>query len=142
MHGFVRDWIQKRDERRLAEVLIPEVPIAHEAPVERLIEFARPFVDVSLSGEAILTIGKAIDYYHRGACGIVNTLPFNCMPGTIVTAISKKVHEHCGGLPWLNIAYEGLEDKNEEIRLEAFLLQARQFEENRMEKSLDSQDSC
>ena len=135
LDGFIRDRIQKKDERRLAEVLLPDVPIAHEAPVEKLIELAEPFIDVSLWGEAILTVGKAIDYYHRGACGIINTLPFNCMPGTIVSALSKKVHEHCDGLPWLNIAYEGLEDKNEEIRLEAFLLQARQFEENRRERS-------
>jgi predicted nucleotide-binding protein (sugar kinase/HSP70/actin superfamily) len=135
LDGFIRDRVQKKDEKRLAEVLLPDVPIAHEAPVEKLIELAEPFVDVSLLGEAILTIGKAIDYYHRGACGVINTLPFNCMPGTIVSAMSKKVHEHCDGLPWLNIAYEGLEDKNEEIRLEAFLLQARQFEENRRERS-------
>lgn len=136
LDGFIRDRIQKMDEKRLAEVLLPDVPIAHEAPVEKLIELAEPFLDVSLLGEAILTIGKAIDYYHRGACGVINTMPLHCMPGTIVSAISKKVHEHCDGLPWLNIAYEGLEDKNEEIRLEAFLLQAGQFEENRRERSL------
>jgi len=131
--GFLKDKIQKRDEKMLADVLLPYVPIAHEAPVEELIELAKPFIDVSFSGEAILTIGKSIDYYLRGASGIVNTLPFNCMPGTIVTAISKKVQKRCGGLPWLNLAYEGLEDKNEEIRLEAFLLQSQQFDKNRQD---------
>jgi len=129
--GFLRDKIQKRDEKYLSKVLMDDVPLAHEAPVEKLIELAKPFVDVSLSGEAILSIGKAVDYYHRGACGIVNTSPFSCMPGTIVTAMSKKVQRHCDGLPWLNLVYEGLEDKNEEIRLEAFMLQALQFDENR-----------
>ncbi|MBU1319870.1 MAG: CoA activase [candidate division Zixibacteria bacterium] len=129
--GYLKDKIQKNDEKRLADVLLPHVPIAHEASVEDVIKLAQPFIDVSLSGEAILSVGKAIDYFNRGASGVINTLPFNCMPGTIVTSISKKVQSHCGGLPWLNLAYEGLEDKNEEIRLEAFLLQVRQFDENR-----------
>jgi predicted CoA-substrate-specific enzyme activase len=128
---FVRDRIQKGVEKKLAHVLLPYVPIAHEAAVEELIEMAQPFVDVSLSGEAILSIGKAIDYFQRGAAGVVNTLPFNCMPGTIVTGISKRVQERCDGIPWLNLAYEGLENKNEEIRLEAFLLQVSQFDESR-----------
>ena len=110
--------------------------MAHEAPVEELIRLAEPYMDVSFSGEAILSIGKSIDYYHRGAAGIVNTFPLNCMPGTIVTSISKKIQDDCDKPPWLNLAYEGLEDKNEEIRLEAFILQARQFDENRERQSV------
>ncbi len=137
--GFVRDKIQKRDEKYLSKALMDDVPLAHEASVERLVKLAEPFVDVSLSGEAILSIGKAIDYYHRGACGVINTSPFSCMPGTIVTAMSKKVQKHCDGLPWLNLAYEGLEDKNEDVRLEAFLLQARQFDENRRRRQAVAQ---
>jgi predicted nucleotide-binding protein (sugar kinase/HSP70/actin superfamily) len=133
--GFVEDMIQKKDEKRLAEVVKHDVPIAHEESVEKLIDLAQPFIDVSLSGEAILTVGKAIDYYHRGACGVINALPLSCMPGTIVSGLSKKVRDHCHGLPWLNMAYEGLEDKNDEIRLEAFLLQASQFEENRRQQA-------
>jgi predicted CoA-substrate-specific enzyme activase len=134
--SFIKDKIQRQIEKRLMEVLLPEVPMAHEAPIEELIRLAKPYIDVSISGEAILSIGKAIDYYHRGAAGIVNVLPLNCMPGTIVTSISKKIQNDCGNLPWLNLAYEGLEDKNEEIRLEAFILQARQFDEMRQLQSV------
>ncbi len=134
--SFIKDKIQKRSEKHLADVLLPEVPTAHEAPVEKLIRLAEPYMDVSFSGEAILSIGKAIDYYHRGASGIINTFPLNCMPGTIVTSISRKIQEDCNKLPWLNLAYEGLEDKNEVIRLEAFLLQARQFAENRKRQAV------
>jgi predicted CoA-substrate-specific enzyme activase len=131
--GFIKDKIQRMEEKRLAEVLQSEVPTAHESPVEELIELAEPYIHVSFSGEAILSVGKAIEYYRRGAAGVVNTFPFNCMPGTIVTAMSRRIQEDCDMLPWINLAYEGLEDKNEEIRLEAFLLQARQFDESRRE---------
>jgi predicted nucleotide-binding protein (sugar kinase/HSP70/actin superfamily) len=95
--------------------------------VEYLIELAQPYLDVSFSGEAILSIGKAIEYFHKGAGGIVNTLPFNCMPGTVVSSISKRVSEDLGGLPWLNLAYEGLSEKGDALKLEAFVHQARQF---------------
>jgi predicted nucleotide-binding protein (sugar kinase/HSP70/actin superfamily) len=119
--------IQHYEERRLVNVLKDELPIAHDPPVEFLIELAQPYLDVSFSGEAILSIGKAIEYFHKGVGGIVNTLPFNCMPGTIVSSISKRVSEDHGGLPWLNLAYEGLSDKGDALKLEAFVHQARQF---------------
>jgi predicted CoA-substrate-specific enzyme activase len=119
--------IQHHEEKRLVDTLKDELPIAHDAPVEHLIKLAQPYLDVSFSGEAILSIGKAIEYFHQGAGGIVNALPFNCMPGTIVTSISKRVSEDLGGLPWLNLAYEGLSDKGDTLKLEAFVHQARQF---------------
>ncbi|NIM98258.1 MAG: hypothetical protein GTO24_09325 [candidate division Zixibacteria bacterium] len=58
-------------------------------------------------------------------------MPFACMPGTVVTAISKKIREDFDNVPWLNLAYEGLEDVNEITRLEAFMHQAREFKKRK-----------
>jgi predicted nucleotide-binding protein (sugar kinase/HSP70/actin superfamily) len=65
----------------------------------------------------------------RGLCGIINTIPFTCMPGTIATAILKSVSEDNKGLPILTIAYDGISSANTDMRLEAFIHQARQYRE-------------
>ena len=49
------------------------------------------------------------------------------MPGTVVSSLSKKISDDLGGIPWLNISYEGLRDSGEDTRLEAFADQARSF---------------
>ncbi|MCM8804702.1 MAG: acyl-CoA dehydratase activase-related protein, partial [Candidatus Omnitrophica bacterium] len=77
-------------------------------------------------GEAALSVGKAIDWKKQGIDGIVNVLPFTCLPGNIVTSISKKIKsEH--SIPWINIAYDGLEQFTTELRLEAFFYQVKQY---------------
>ena len=65
------------------------------------------------------------------ACGIINAMPFTCMPGNIVAGLSKRVHESYPEVPWLNIAYEGQEETKEMMRLEAFMYRARQAGESR-----------
>ena len=66
--------------------------------------------------------------YRSGLSGVVNTMPFTCMPGTVVTALSKKLRKDFGNFPFLNLAYEGQEDANEFTRPEAFIHQAKEFQ--------------
>jgi len=85
---------------------------------------AEPYV-LKWFGEAALSIGKALEWNQKGLDGVVNVLPFTCLPGNIVTAVSKKVKaDHA--LAWINLAYDGLEQATSETRLEAFFYQARQ----------------
>jgi predicted nucleotide-binding protein (sugar kinase/HSP70/actin superfamily) len=88
---------------------------------------ASRYLPLDFKGEAILSIGKGMELAEDGAGGIVNAMPFNCMPGTVVSSLSKKVSEDLGDIPWLNISYEGLKDSGEETRLEAFADQVRAF---------------
>ncbi len=74
-----------------------------------------------------MSIGKTIDYYHKGLSGIVNAMPFGCMPGTIVTAILKKVREDYENIPIISLAYDGTQHAGTNTRLEAFMHQARQY---------------
>jgi predicted nucleotide-binding protein (sugar kinase/HSP70/actin superfamily) len=78
----------------------------------------------TFGGEAILSIGKAIDFIHKGASGIVNAMPFTCMPGMVATAVSRKVREHFKEIPWLNMTYDGQKGIDDSTRLEAFMHQA------------------
>lgn len=74
-------------------------------------------------------MGKVIDYINKGATGIVNVMPFTCMPGTVVNGILKKVREENANIPYLNMVFEGIEDTNSITRLEAFVHQARDFKD-------------
>jgi predicted nucleotide-binding protein (sugar kinase/HSP70/actin superfamily) len=125
--AVLTDIYQRSIERRFTREVNKRIHLEHEPPIEKVVELASPYLDKSFLGEAILSIGKSIDYYLRGARGIVNAMPFTCMPGTIVTAISRKVRRDCGNIPWLNMFYEGLEMDNDATRLEAFVYQAARF---------------
>jgi predicted nucleotide-binding protein (sugar kinase/HSP70/actin superfamily) len=125
--AILTDIFQRRIEHQLLEEASKRLPLEHDLQIEKLLALAAPYLHVSFAGEAILSIGKAVEFYHRGAQGIVNAMPFACMPGTIVTAISKKVRKDFDNLPWLNMSYEGLEGANEYTRLEAFVYQAESF---------------
>ena len=88
---------------------------------------AERYLSIEHKGEAILSVGKAIEMYHEGVSGIVNAMPFNCMPGTVVSSLSKRLSDDHDFIPWLNISYEGLRDSGEETRLEAFAEQVRAY---------------
>jgi predicted nucleotide-binding protein (sugar kinase/HSP70/actin superfamily) len=122
--------VQRGKEHRLEKRLDGSIQECYEPKIGQVLDLASPYLHESFGGEAILSIGKAIDYINHGLSGIVNTMPFTCMPGTVVTAISKKLREDFDNVPWLNLAYEGLEDANEITRLEAFMHQAREFQKS------------
>jgi predicted nucleotide-binding protein (sugar kinase/HSP70/actin superfamily) len=132
--AYLTGWVQGNQEYKLEKSLKGAIRGWHEPKIEKVLELASPYLHESFGGEAILSVGKSIDYIKQGLCGIINAMPFTCMPGTVVTAISKKLREDCGNFPWLNMAYEGLEDANEITRLEAFMHQSREFQKKKREK--------
>lgn len=120
-------FFQMKDERRLEDLLNGGKNGEHEPKVEDIIKKASPYLHDSFEGEAVLSIGKSIDYIANGAHGIVNAMPFTCMPGTIVNALLKRLREDNENIPYLNMVYEGAEDSNSMTRMEAFVHQARDF---------------
>jgi predicted nucleotide-binding protein (sugar kinase/HSP70/actin superfamily) len=85
------------------------------------------FLDRAFQGEAILSLGKGLEFYHRGARGLVNIMPFTCMPGMVVGGLSTKFRRKAGGLPLLNLAFDGQSQTNVQARLEAFMYQVTNF---------------
>jgi len=119
--------VQHRLERKLAVPLEKSFGKLAEGNIEHVIELAEPYLHHSFEGEAILTIGKTIEYYHDGFSGVINVMPFTCMPSTIVSGISPNISAQCGGMPILNLSFDGQEDSTLTTRLEAFIEQARQL---------------
>ncbi|HYQ47734.1 MAG TPA: hypothetical protein VEP69_01600, partial [Thermodesulfovibrionales bacterium] len=123
---LLKRFFQKRVEHRMGMHFAGFLRTLHEPDTKILIRNARPYIDASFEGEAILSIGKSIDLVRRGASGIVNAMPFGCMPGTIVNALLRGV-KNAYGIPYLSIPYDGTESLTTEIQLEAFIDQAREY---------------
>ncbi|MEW6014321.1 MAG: hypothetical protein AB1690_03255, partial [Candidatus Zixiibacteriota bacterium] len=129
----LQGYYQHRDEKEIERHFQKNFPIEKESSIARVLQYASPYLPVTVRGEAVLSIGKAVDFFQSGASGIINCMPFNCMPGTIVTSLSRRVAADLRNIPWLNISYEGLQDTGEETRLEAFVEQVRNFARNSQE---------
>ncbi|MBF0502951.1 MAG: hypothetical protein HQM09_22640 [Candidatus Riflebacteria bacterium] len=77
-----------------------------------------------INGEAILSIGGAISFADGGFNGVVNALPFTCMPSTIATSILKvKLRRR---LPYLDMVYDGSIMPNRATNLATFVFQSQQ----------------
>ncbi len=123
----LKEYYQKKDEEKLERAVTGYLKNHPEPPVEHILELASPYIHPSFEGEAILTIGKSIDFHEKGASGIINCMPFSCMPGTLTVAVFKRLREDREGLPVLDLAFDGQKELNTLIRLEAFMFQVKQF---------------
>jgi len=128
------EYYQRTDEHRLEKVFTGHLRHGEEPSTRRVLDQASPYVHDSFEGEAILSIGKTIDFCEKGASGVINVMPFTCMPGTVVSALLKRYREENDNLPVLNMAYDGQEQTNTLTRIEAFMHQARQYHEERHDR--------
>jgi len=132
--SMLKQAVQRRDERRAVRPFLDSFPGLLEPRTRAILDLANPYIHDSYEGEAVLSIGKTVELYKHGAHGVVNVLPFTCMPGTVVTGVLKRVREDCENFPCISISYDGQEQPNTQTRLEAFVHQAKQYMEERARK--------
>jgi len=123
---ILKNHFQRKHEFRIASVFSEFIEQWREPRPKEILEISEKYISPAYEGEAILSVGKSIEFIKSGASGIVNTMPFTCMPGTIVASILKRVRAENDDIPFLNLCYDGQEDINESNRLEAFMHQAHQ----------------
>jgi len=120
MNIFAKRFFQKRIEHKYAKHFKGFLKTLSEPDTKVILDKAAPYLHDSFEGEAVLSIGKAIDLIQRNAAGIINAMPFGCMPGTIVTALLKKLSKDFG-VSCISIPYDGSESPTTELQLEAFM---------------------
>ncbi|MDI6727518.1 MAG: acyl-CoA dehydratase activase [Thermodesulfovibrionales bacterium] len=120
MSIFLKRFFQKRIEHRFAEPFKGFLKTLKEPETKEILAKAVPYIHDSFEGETILSVGKAIDLIERGASGIINAMPFGCMPGTIVTALMKAISRDYS-VPCISIPFDGTESPATELQLEAFM---------------------
>jgi predicted CoA-substrate-specific enzyme activase len=121
--NFATDFLEHRIEKALAVPLERKFGELSERKIAELLRFSRPYMDDSFEGEAILSIAKTVEFFHEGFSGVVNVMPFGCMPSTIVSSITGLLSRDCQNMPILNVSFDGSEDATFETRLEAFFAQ-------------------
>ncbi len=103
-----------------------------ESRSAQLMRHTARYMDPAISTEAVLSVGKAVELAHRGASGIVNVLPFTCMPGTITAGLSPRIRRDLHDIPWLDLSYDMQQNTNIQTRLEAFMYQAHHFQRHQL----------
>jgi len=129
MNFLITGYIQGKDEHRIEKIFAKGLRYGKEPKMGDIIRKASPYVHVSFEGEAILSVGKAVDFIHRGVSGIINAMPFTCMPGTVSSAIMKLIQKKYN-VPIINLAYDGQGVSNIATRLEAFMHQVKEHSRN------------
>jgi len=119
----IQNFFQHRIERALAQPIEKKFGKLAEHPTGHIIDLAKPYIDDSFEGEAILSIGKMVEYHQDGFGGVVNVMPFTCMPSTIVNTQTRRLSADCNEMPILNLSFDGQEDPTLTTRLEAFVEQ-------------------
>lgn len=127
LSNFIQDCFQHKWHRQFCATFEPLLGPLDEPPTKEVLGLADPFLDSSFEGEAVLSVGKTVEFYHHGCHGVVVVMPFTCMPSTIVAGVMKKVASAVGEMPTLSISYDGQQDPTLHTRLEAFIYQARAY---------------
>ena len=126
----------KWEEKKFINFVKDVLNMADDMDVEELMNFTKKYVHPEFEGgEVLLSVGKAVEYLHHGASGIINVIPFACMPGNVVAAILKKIKEKEGiRLPTLTVPCDGQKSLGTKMRIEAFVEQVKEFFYNKKTK--------
>jgi predicted CoA-substrate-specific enzyme activase len=126
LRTFITRHVQRKTEHEYSRNFTGFLKTLKEPSTAEILKNAAPYLHDSFEGEAVLSMGKAVDLVKRGASGIVSAMPFGCMPGTIVSALLKGLRQN-EKVPCLSVAYDGAETTCSGIQLEAFMHQAGEF---------------
>lgn len=121
------DGFQKTAEHRLLAEVRHALRRPEESSSGRIARAIQPYYDATLGTEAVLTMGRAIEYAREGVHGILNVLPFSCMPGVISGGMAPRIRRDLEYIPWLDLPYDAQKETNIRTRLEAFMHQAEEF---------------
>lgn len=125
------DIYQKYREHKLAGPVRHLLAMPTETATEDLLRTLTPYYEPYLGTEAVLTMGKAIEFAHAGFAGILNVMPFTCMPGLVSAGMAPRFRPDLHNIPWLDVSYDAQRGTNLNTRLEAFMYQAIAFHRSR-----------
>ncbi len=156
---FLKHRFMKAEERRMKQIMAESGLLPYQlVDLKGTIARARHLINPALTGEAMLTVGAALNEVPELYCGAIAIGPFGCMPNRVSEAIlsremnregklatgnnhgdNARIMERIDNLPFLAIETDG-EPYPQTItaRLEAFLLQAGRIHEERRRFALDS----
>lgn len=106
---LIKSRIQRADEHALYADWAEDFT-GYEEPhsVREVLELSKPYLPYTGAlGEMVLSTGKSIYMYHKGADGIVDISPFSCMNGIVTQAVYPVIQRDLDGLPIRVFYFDG-----------------------------------
>ncbi|NTW65039.1 MAG: CoA protein activase, partial [Nitrospirae bacterium] len=119
----LKNHLQTRIEKHCSIPFKKYLRTLHEPSTRHILELAGPYIPDTFEGEAVVSIGKSVDLARQGVSGIINAMPFGCMPSTIAAGAMQIVKKEYD-IPFITIPYDGTESSTNGMLLEAFMDQA------------------
>ncbi len=123
----IQEFFQHGVEKQIIDYVKDDIDLFRDIPLDQILELCNPYVDKDYDGQPALVLGSSAGQVSTGISGIVNILPFTCMPETLTAAVTPVFRKDFNNIPWLNIAYDGQEDTSILTKLQAFMHQATEY---------------
>jgi predicted CoA-substrate-specific enzyme activase len=131
-------FFQKSIEKKITGSIQSIYKLAADIEVEEMLENCGEFIHKDYDGDPPLAVGTAVLLAEKKISGVVNILPFTCMPGTINCTVSNNLRKQHGGLPWENFAYDGHDNIGLDTRFEAFMHQVKEYHLSQVAKEKEN----
>ena len=118
-------------EHKLFKATLPYMQGFDDIPAKEIISNGEKYIRHYIGGEAIVSMGKAVDYVKRDLDGIISVIPFNCMPGLTVAGFIPKFRKDNNNIPFVSIEYDGFLDSTREVKIDTFVAQIKERYENK-----------
>ncbi|MBN2051419.1 MAG: hypothetical protein JW760_13285 [Spirochaetales bacterium] len=123
LQRFVSDALTRTFEKAVEHA----VEMEREVSVETMLERCMPYIHRDYDGDPCIALGASASLADTGISGVANILPFTCMPGTAIAAVSDSFRQDYDNIPWVNVDYDGEDITGIETRLQAFVYQAKEY---------------
>ena len=131
LKGLYKSKVQQIYQHYISQKLFKRVSnflvMKEELEVKEMLKRCSPYIHKDYDGDPPIAIGSASLLSEMNISGVANILPFTCMPGTIICAVSNDFRKDHKNIPWVNFAYDGQEDTSFDTRLQAFMHQAYEY---------------
>ena len=107
--ALIKRRVQHGYENKLLAPLQGEfIGVEEPHSVSEVLDLAAPYLPVAGAlGEMVLSVGKSVYMYEKGADGIIDISPFTCMNGIISESIYPRVSADCENIPIRNFYFDG-----------------------------------
>lgn len=106
---IIKSKIMRTDEHQLYAPFSDDF-VGYEEPsdVREVLEMSFPYLPYTGSlGEMVLSSGKAVYLYGKGADGIIDISPFSCMNGIVTEAVYPRLQKDLDNMPIRTFYFDG-----------------------------------
>ena len=144
----LREWLLKSVlykvmigyEHNLFKATLPYMQGFDDITAKEIVSNGEKYIRHYIGGEAIVSMGKALDYVKKDLDGIISVIPFNCMPGLTVAGFIPKFRKNNNNIPFISIEYDGFQDTTREMRIDTFFAQVKEKYDNKRQNPLKTKD--